>query len=687
MSLPSEPQAQDPFGRLAELPGATPAEVEASVERLLAELTLDEKLEMLSGERPTLATLRRDQRRYNATPVVAGAVPRLGIPGIRFTDGPRGVVMGASTAFPAASARGATFDPALEERVGDVCGVEARAQGANLFAGVCVNLLRHPAWGRAQETYGEDPHHLGVMGAALVRGVQRHVMACVKHYAANSIENSRWWVDVTIDERTLRDVYLPHFRRCVAAGAASVMSAYNKVNGEFCGHHRLLLTDILKHEWGFDGFVVSDFVFGVRDARKALLGGQDLEMPYRWRFRALPRLVRAGRVSLERIDDAVRRLLRPQVRFARVGEPGRYGADAVAAPAHRALAREVAERAIVLLKNDPPAGNSAVLPLDPERRLRLAVFGRLAGLPNLGDHGSSRVRPPETVTILDGIRARAARARWTVADVTRLRAAEAGGAATLADVCVVVAGLSRRDEGEFMVTHGGDRRSLRLRAADEALITTVAAANPRTVVVLMGASALVTERWRAAVPAIVMAWYPGMEGGHAVARVLAGDVDPSGRLPMTWPRRADDLPPFARWTRRIDYGPLHGYRLMEAAACTPAWWFGFGLSYTTFDFGDAVATADGDALAVRLPVRNTGRRAGATVVQLYAAQRLGSDERARRTLCAFARVELAAGAERTVALGLDADDARALRARAGGTLRLWVGPSADPATLRDVPFS
>ncbi len=673
------------WGTLEALPAGTPEELEASTAQLLAKLTLDEKLELLAGAPISFGRLRASMRRYNATPIVAGALPRLGIPGVRFTDGPRGVVVRSSTAFPVAIARGATFDPDLEARIGDAIGVEARTQGANLFAGVCINLLRHPAWGRAQETYGEDTHLLGAMGAALVRGVQRHLMACVKHYAVNSIENSRFWVDVAIDERTLRDLYLPHFRACVDVGAACVMSAYNKMNGTFCGHHPLLLRDILKDEWGFEGFVMSDFLFGVRDARAAMAGGQDLEMPYRFRFRALARLVRRGTVTAARIDDSVRRILRQQIRFAHVGEPERYRQDAIASEAHRALAREAAEKSMVLLRNEPLAETAApLLPLPADPSLRIALFGRLATKEMIGDHGSSRVYPPHVVTVAQGLQALAAESGWQIGDVTGLGAEQATGPAALADVCVVVVGSSHRDEGEFMITHGGDRSSLRLRAADEALIARVARANPRTVVVLIGGSAFVTERWRAKVPAILMAWYPGMEGGHAIARVLAGLVDPSGRLPMTWPAHEAELPPFARWTRRVAYGPLHGYRLAEAARLAPAYWFGFGLSYTSFGLGNAVREQDGEDLVVRVPVWNGGQRDGVTVVQLYAEQRLGSDRLARRTLCGFHRVALAAAEERTIEIRIGGAALRTLGEHSVGPLRLWTGFCADPMGLRAV---
>ena len=636
---------------------------------ILSELTIDEKLRLVAGDLP-LRDLVRMSRRYNERPYTAGAVPRLGIAGIRFTDGPRGVVVGRSTAFPVAIARGATFDPALEERIGDAIGVEARVQGANLFAGVCVNLLRHPAWGRAQETYGEDSFLLGEMGAALVRGAQRHVMACVKHFACNSMENARFKVDVRIDEADLRDLYLPHFRRCVDAGVASVMSAYNKVNGEWCGHHRRLLTDILRHEWGFTGIVMSDFVLGVRGA-DAVAAGMDLEMPSRLRFRGLARALAKGRVTPAQVDEAVRRSLRTQLAFADRGEPQRYQRDAVASPAHRTLARVAAERSIVLLKNDPSVGEAApLLPLDRGHVSRIAVIGRLASLPNTGDHGSSQVHPPEVVTPLDGLRVAAAEHRIGLVASATDDAVHGAAAAADADVAVVVCGYTFRDEGEYLsVLGGGDRADLRLRPAHEQLIETVAAANPRTVVVLMGGAAIVTESWRAEVPALLMAWYPGMAGGYALAAILLGGVNPSGRLPCTWPRSTAQLPPFDRRARVAHYGPLHGYRLLHAERRDPAFWFGFGLSYTRFEYG--APRLDGDALVVT--VRNAGPRAGDEVVQLYVDLALGSDPRALGTLRGFRRITLAAGAVTDVRFALDPT-----------WRRLHVGPSADPRAWRTV---
>ncbi|HET8929484.1 MAG TPA: glycoside hydrolase family 3 N-terminal domain-containing protein, partial [Acidimicrobiales bacterium] len=328
-------------------------EVDAEAARLCAELTLEEKIDLLSGDTPFWPGLiEMVCECYNLTPYGAGAVDRLGIDGIRFTDGPRGVTVGHSTCFPVAMARGATFDPDLEERVGDAIGREARAQGANLFAGVCVNLMRHPAWGRAQETYGEDPDHVGEMGAALVRGVQRHVMACVKHFACNSIEDARFRVDVEVSDEVLRGTYLAPFARIVREGVAAVMSAYNSVNGEWCGQNHELLTTILRDEWGFEGFVMSDFMFGLRDSAAAINAGLDLEMPFAMIHDAhLADAHRRGDVDEATIDTAVRRLLRTQLAFAEpTGTPADYAPDVVACDAHRALAREVATRSIVLLR-------------------------------------------------------------------------------------------------------------------------------------------------------------------------------------------------------------------------------------------------------------------------------------------------------------------------------------------------
>ena len=668
-------------------------EIEARAGELLSRMTLEEKVGAMCGDEPFWPGMEEmTEEGYNLRPYVAGENPRLGLPGLRFGDGPRGVVLGASTCFPVSMARGASWDPALEERIGDAIGVELRAQGANFFGGVCINLLRHPAWGRAQETYGEDPHHLGEMGAALTRGVQRHAMACIKHFALNSIENARFKVDVRVSERVLREVYLPHFERCVEEGAASVMSAYNKVNGEFCGQNRRLLNEILKEEWGFEGCVVSDFIFGLRNAKAGARAGLDVEMPFANLYpRFLPELVERGDVSMAAIDDAALRTIRQQLRFESVGEPERYSKEAVASEEHRNLAREAAQKSIVLFKNEAVDGEPT-MPLDPQRLGRLAVIGRLADMPNTGDGGSSMVRPPYVVTPLEGLRAALEPEAEVLHDDGNDRSMAAETARSC-DAAVVVVGYTHEDEGEFIdftgnpemlevfppaedaalaerlrselvvpegQGRGGDRESLRLRPEDEELIQAVVGANPHTIVAVMSGSAVIMETWREKVPAILVLWYPGMEGGHALADVILGRVNPSGRLPCIFPSSESDLPYFDKDADEIEYGLLHGYRLLEKEGAEAAFPFGFGLNYTSFAYGilrlEAEELTEDDVLRVSVEVTNTGARSGTEVVQLYVSAKQSQVERPVKELKAFRRVGLQPGDMEHVSLEVPAQD-------------------------------
>jgi beta-glucosidase len=659
-------------------------QIEAKAHELLAQLTLDEKLGMMDGDVAFwLGIVEMMGGGYGDHPWNAGVISRLDIPGIRFADGPRGVVMEGATTFPVSMARGATWDIALEERIGDVIGCELRALGGTLFGGVCINLLRHPAWGRAQETYGEDPYHLGELGAALTRGVQQHAMACVKHYALNSMENARFKVNVRISSRALHEMYLAHFKRVVDEGVAAVMSAYNSVNGEWCGQNKVLLTDILKNQWGFAGYVLSDFMFGMRNAKKAALAGQDLEMPFQMHYHQhLKRLVENGQVAQERVDDAVLRLLRQQLRLI---QPGDYDAAQVGSEANRALAREAAEKSIVLLQNE-----GDLLPLRDVKKI--AVIGRLADTPNTGDAGSSNTRPAYVVTPLAGIQAAIeGHADVLHDDGSDLERAKA--TARAADAVVLVVGYTHVDEGEFMdpdtmenmapifpppspeevslaqrfmqdaggqvddeFLTGGDRDQLTLHPEDEALIRAIASVNPRTIVAVMGGSAVIMEAWRASVPAILMLWYPGMEGGHALADILLGRVNPSGKLPFVIPRRAEDLPIFDRDATEIEYDLWHGYRKFERDGNTPAFPFGFGLSYTRYRYASLKLAQNqlgpSEILKVSLDVSNIGAHAGEEVVQLYISAIGSAVERAPKELKAFTRIALQPGGTKTVQLSV-----------------------------------
>lgn len=666
--------------------GVDPA-VEAHA--LVAAMTLAEKLGCLDGDTDFWSGLVDiTGGGYYRHTYPAAAVPRLGFPGFHFADGPRGVVIGRSTCFPVSMARGASFDPALEERIGDAIGIELRIQGATFYGGVCVNLLRHPAWGRAQETYGEDPCHVGEMGAALTRGVQRHAMACVKHFACNSIENARFQVDVSINPEALDDVYLPHFRRVVDEGVASVMSAYNAVNGRWCGEHPTLLTEILRERWGFDGFVVSDFVFGLRDPIASVGAGLDVEMPFRQqRARTLAAAVADGRLDAAVVERAVANVVRTVLRFDAATPDDRPEPALLAGPAHRALALEAARESIVLLRN-VAVGGEPVLPLRPGVR-RIALLGRLADVPNLGDGGSSDVHPPTVVTPLAGLRAALPHVTWTDDPAT-------------ADVALVVVGYTKADEGEYVMgmtpellalfppplddgvlagAHppreggmmpGGDRRSLRLLPDDEALIARVAGVQPRTIVVLMGGSAILVEPWIDRVAAVLHLWYPGMEGGTALADVVTGAVNPSGRLPFAVPTSEEHLPPFDPDTTAITYDRWHGQWLLDRDGHVPRFPFGFGLSYATFTLRNARARDR----HVMVEVTNAGRCDGKTVVFVFRP-----DGRTRR-LVGFRKVSVAAGT--TVEVDIPISDSESLLAAryAGDPDALPVRPSPRRAATR-----
>ena len=421
--------------------------ISEAARELVAAMTSEERLWCLDGDAPTWAGLAflASSDGYHRSPFVAAEIGRIGLSGLAFSDGPRGAVVGNATCFPVSMARGATWDPELEERVGDAIGKELRAVGANLTGAVCVNVLRHPAWGRAQETYGEDPHHVGELGAALTRGLQRHVMACVKHFACNSMENARFSVDVEVDDVALHEVYLPHFRRVVDEGVAAVMSAYNSVGGEWCGQNRDLLTGVLRDEWGFEGFVISDWILGLRDAPKSVHAGLDVEMPYRMvRAQRLPAALEQGEVSWKEVDAAAERVVATLLRFDDVLSSPAQPRDALGSSAHRELAREVASRAVVLLRNETVDG-APVLPL-PADTGQVAVLGRLADTVNLGDGGSSDVWDLDCHTVLDGLRA-------AVADVVHDDGADTQRAAAVAagaDAAVVVVGYTYADEGEFI---------------------------------------------------------------------------------------------------------------------------------------------------------------------------------------------------------------------------------------------
>jgi len=622
--------------------GLDAAAIATRVDAVLAEATLAEKVAMMSG-RGFFEAIKADDGVWGARPYRAGGgIERLGVPTLWFTDGPRGVARGQSTCCPCTIARGASFDVGLERRIGEAMGVEVRAQGCNLSGAVCINLLRHPAWGRAQETYGEDPVHLGAMGAALGQGLQGHnVIATVKHFALNSMENARFKVDVEIDDRALHEVYLPHFKAVLDAGVMSVMSAYNKLNGEYCGQNGHLLTTILRGEWGFTGFVHSDWVLGVYQPYGAA-AGLDIENPEPVVFGSrLQAAVETGSVAPATIDTACRRILTALYTALSAEDPlPDYPDSLVASPAHDVLALEAAEKAAVMLTND------GVLPLDPARIGRLAVLGKLAALVNTGDNGSSRVRARQVITPLDGLIAALGSDRLATGDESDLAAA-----ATVcehADAVLVVVGLTAEEEGEFIPggitlgqeeqpdlpaeiaeamaetrgrrprSIGGDRTDLALPTAQLALIDTAIASDRPVIVWIIAGSAVTVEGWHDRVSAIVQGFYAGQQGGTALARLLTGQVSPSGRLPFTVASDPAHYPHFDRDASHIRYDHWHGYAKLARDGVRARFPFGHGLGYSPFETRLLRMVRVQDRLVAQLSVTNHGTILADHVILLWA---------------------------------------------------------------------
>jgi len=648
---------------------------------LVSKMSFDEKVLMMGPTvGPFATTDYSNPYRTNNT----HGCERLGIPGIRFADGSRGIRFTGATCFPCAMARGATWDRELEKRVGSVIGYEGRAGGANFFGGVCINVLRHPSWGRSQETFGEDTYHLGRMGSATVTGVQNHMMACTKHFTANSIDLTRHIVDVSIDERTLREIYFPHFKACVDAGTASVMNAYNSVNGKTCSANKRLLTDVLKEEWGFPGFVLSDFG-SIKSTIPAARAGCDVEMDrrvhYDWKLKWA---VKTGLVDEARIDDAVTRIVSEQLRFIHLEDDPSYKKEKLGNEEHATVARETSEKSMVLLKNEDNA-----LPLSRKGLSSIAVIGELADMENLGATGSTAFTPAYVIKPLDGIKNAAGNLEVIYDDGTDPDSA--ARKASSADAAIVVTGLTAKDENE-----GSDRLRLELPEEQEDLIKKVAAANSRTIVVIQGGGAVVMESWRHDVPAILMSWYSGMEGGNAVGRILFGDANPSGKLPITFPKSKDQLPPFNNKSLKVEYGYYHGYRWFDKNGLEPAYYFGHGLSYTSHKYSDLsldrkTITPDG-SISASFKITNTGDVASEEVAQLYVSCKNSRVHRPVKDLKAFAKVALAPGETKTVRLSVpardlafyDVDTADWEVEKTG--YRVLVGPSADNGLLMGADF-
>ncbi|WP_227006164.1 glycoside hydrolase family 3 C-terminal domain-containing protein [Rufibacter latericius] len=654
---------------------------DAQINELISKMTLEEKVNMIHG----------------VSSFTSGGVARLGIPELTMSDGPHGVRPehgrdwsldnagnDSSTYLPTGVALAATWNPELGYAFGEVLGSEANARGKDVILGPGVNIMRTPLNGRNFEYLSEDPYLSSRMAVGYIKGVQSQgVAACVKHYAANNQEIKRAKVDVQMSEQALREIYLPAFKAAITeAGALTIMGAYNKFRGQYCTHNEYLINDILKGEWGFKGLVMSDWG-AVLNTMEAIHNGTDLEMGTD--LLQMPNInynkfllgdtvitmVKSGKVKEALIDEKVRRILRVMYNTNMIGAKRKPGA--LSTKAHQETARKVAEEAIVLLKND---GN--LLPLQKGGLKSIAVIGANATRKQAMGGGSSQVRPPYEVTPLQGIqRMVGAGVKVTFApgfEVTRAEKAnqklidEAVQAAKSAERVIFVGGWTHgyTDDwnGGGYDAEGADKPSLKMPFAQDELLTAVLKANPNTVVVLIGGGPIDMNQWINQTKSVIQAWYPGMEGGTALAKVLFGETNPSGKLPVSFPKRLEDSPAHALGQYPGDKDTVNleckegifvGYRYFDTYKVEPLFNFGHGLSYTTFGYSDLKVNRQGDTVQVQLQVKNTGSVAGAEVVQLYVKDEQASVKRPEKELKAFQKVFLKPGEAKTLTLTLAKD--------------------------------
>jgi beta-glucosidase len=620
-----------------------------NIQSIISQMTLEEKAALCTGASP-----------WTTTPV-----ERLGIPELIMSDGPHGVrrvpdvnAMAIeslpATCFPTASCLASTWDMDLLRTMGEALAEECIALNVDVLLGPGANMKRSPLGGRNFEYFSEDPYLAGEMAANLINGIQsRGVGTSLKHYAANNQEFQRFSISAEVDERTLREIYLPAFEKAVKnAKPWTVMCSYNKVNGTFASEHHHLLTDILKNEWGFEGLVVSDWG-AVRDRVAALKGGLDLEMPgpQERRVKAVVEAVRSGELDETVLDESVRRILNVVFKARETPKNGTFDVDA-----HHELAHKIATEGMILLKNN------GLLPLKGQQHI--AVIGRAAENAHFQGGGSSHINPTRVAVPFKELKAQAPNAELTYAEgyptdnsFRQDMIDQAVGLAASADVAVLYIALPAFKESE-----GYDRTDLDLTEQQVALIKAVTKVQPQTVVVLNNGAPIAMSAWIDDVAAVLEGWMMGQAGGAAIADILFGKVNPCGKLAETFPLKLSDTPAHINWpggAGQVRYGEglFIGYRYYDAREMSVLFPFGYGLSYTTFSYSNAKVSAqtfkDAEGVTVIVDVTNTGKLAGKEIVQVYVHDRKSMLVRPRKELKGFAKVELQPGETKTVSIPLD----------------------------------
>jgi beta-glucosidase len=620
-----------------------------NIQSIVAKMSLEEKAALCTGASP-----------WTTTPV-----ERLGIPELIVSDGPHGVRRVPdvnsmaieslpATCFPTASCLASTWDVDLIHKMGEALAEECIALNVDVLLGPGANMKRSPLGGRNFEYFSEDPYLAGEIAASIINGIQsKGVGTSLKHYAANNQEFQRFSISAEVDERTLREIYLPAFEKAVKqAQPWTVMCSYNKLNGTFASEHHYLLTDILKNEWGFEGLVVSDWG-AVRDRVAALKGGLDLEMPgpQDRRVKAVVEAVRSGKMDESVLDESVRRILNIVFKSKETPKNGTFDVEA-----HHELAHKIATEGMVLLKNN------GLLPLKGQQHI--AVIGRAAENAHFQGGGSSHIKPTKVAVPFKELQAQSGNAELTYAEGyptdNSFRQDMIDQAVTLAqsaDIAVLYIALPTFKESE-----GYDRQDLDLTKQQVALIKSVSKIQPNTVVVLNNGAPVAMSEWIDDVAAVLEGWMMGQAGGVAIADVLFGKVNPSGKLAETFPIKLSDTPAHLNWPGgagevRYGEGMFIGYRYYDAKEMPVLFPFGYGLSYTNFAYSNARVSAktfkDIDGMTVTVDVTNTGKFAGKETVQVYVHDQKSGLMRPEKELKGFTKVELQPGETKSVSIQLD----------------------------------